>query len=118
QCFFFGGSLIQDLQSHTGGVPNHVGQPHKVIIRDLFGLEMKPSEFEVNSYHNQGVTTAVLSDQLKVFAISPGDGIIEGIIHPTHKVLGVQWHPERPGSSSDLDQRMLEHILRGSFWII
>lgn len=46
----------------------------------------------VNSYHEQAIDE--LGFNLKITHLSP-DGVIEGIKHEKHKVLGVQFHPER-----------------------
>lgn len=114
---FFGGSLIQDLRSKLRRTVNHLGHSHlnKIVdesIRQILGA----TELIVNSFHNQGIMDHSLSSSLKVFAVSKVDGIVEGILHPTYPILGVQWHPERPGSSTELDLRLIQTFLQGTFW--
>ena len=57
-------------------------------------------EPQVNSSHHQAIRSP--GDNLRVIAISPGDGVIEAVEldSPEHFVLGVQWHPERTYTQS------------------
>lgn len=113
---FFGGSLIQDIRSKLGRTVNH-RHPHLNKIVDVtLGQLLGATELVVNSFHNQGIMTHSLAPPLKVFAVSKGDGLIEGFLHPTYPILGVQWHPERPGSSTELDFRLIQSFLQGVFW--
>ncbi len=54
----------------------------------------------VNSSHHQAVSG--LGDNLAISAISPRDGVIEGLELQSeeHFVVGVQWHPERSYNQS------------------
>jgi gamma-glutamyl-gamma-aminobutyrate hydrolase PuuD len=109
--------LIPDIRSELGGKVNHVGHSHTnelvdTKIREWLGV----TELAVNSFHNQGVVPNLLASTLRVFAISKWDGLIEGILHPTCPILGIQWHPERSGSSNELDLRLLQGFLQGVFW--
>ncbi|MBN4049049.1 gamma-glutamyl-gamma-aminobutyrate hydrolase family protein [archaeon AH-315-M20] len=112
---FFKGSLIQNVKAKTGF--DHVGTPHKVKITDEKVTEFfNKKEFEVNSYHNQGIMKDTLSSELKEFAISE-DGIVEGFYHPKYQIAGILWHPERPGSDKESDKRLIEAFLnRRMFW--
>ncbi|MCY4644057.1 MAG: gamma-glutamyl-gamma-aminobutyrate hydrolase family protein [Bacteriovoracales bacterium] len=102
---YFGGKLFQDI-SHCrpealthNDYPLYEGLTHEVnfakggILEKLYGLE---SGHKVNSIHHQGIKE--LGKGLRVEAVSPKDGLIEGISWGGKKeaplVLGVQWHPE------------------------
>ena len=114
---FFGGSLIQDVQAEVGEEVDHVGHSHiNEIVDTTIGELLGVTELVVNSFHNQGVVTHSLAPTLRVFAVSKGDGIIEGVLHPAYPVLGVQWHPERPSPSAEHDLRLIQGFLRGAFW--
>jgi gamma-glutamyl-gamma-aminobutyrate hydrolase PuuD len=114
---FFGGSLIQDVRAEVGEEVDHVGHSHTNEIVDLaIGGLLGVTELVVNSFHNQGVVAHSLAPTLRVFAVSKGDALIEGVLHPAYPVLGVQWHPERPGSSAEYDLRLIQGFLRGEFW--
>jgi anthranilate synthase component II len=52
-----------------------------------------PSRFDVTRYHSLVVDRATLPDCLEVTA-ETADGVIMGLAHRTHRVHGVQFHPE------------------------
>ena len=82
---YFGGSLKQDISGHRNTV-------HDVIAKqDLFEYYLGKS-FSVNSLHHQCVDN--LGEGMEIVAIS-SDGVIEAIESKAHKILGVQWHPEK-----------------------
>jgi len=95
---YFGGTLTK--------VDNHVNRNHK-----LFTKLYKGGGGIVNSYHEQGIEK--LSSELKTFAYSD-DRVIEGIYHIKHKIMGIQWHPERDNKLSDwIDKQIMDDFLGG-----
>ena len=96
-----GGTLIQDLPSHTG-VHGHdivgegVYEPHLKVMVDegcqLAGIIGSGLQ-DINSIHHQAVEE--LGAGLSVVA-SAVDGTIEAIEHenPDWSLIAVQWHPE------------------------
>ena len=100
-----GGSLIQDLEADQKTAVNHrpgrnVVEAHPVAVAAgsrLAGLLPADGGMgtSVNSSHHQAIR--VPGDNLRVAAVSPGDGVIEAVELDSaeHFVLGVQWHPER-----------------------
>lgn len=117
---YFGGSLIQDLRSGYSEF-DHVGAPHKITLHDK-QLSSKLSNVhaattEVNSYHNQGISSSELAKDLKFFATSNEGKLIEGIYHSSLPIAGVIWHPERGGMPQDLNKVLIENFLAGQlFW--
>lgn len=108
-----GGSLIQDLVEegktavdHKPG--RHVADAHSVrIVPESRLAKMAPAGSEtavVNSSHHQALR--VPGDNLLVSAVSPADGVIEGVELDSaeHFVVGVQWHPERTYTSSEFSR--------------
>jgi putative glutamine amidotransferase len=107
------GSLIQDL-GYDGKIKvNHapgreVREAHPVSITPGSRLAGIASESEaiihVNSSHHQALRIA--GDDLRVTAVCPVDGVIEGVELESngHFVLGVQWHPERTYTTSELSR--------------
>ncbi len=97
-----GGTLNQDID-RIGQLPvaGHVqGRPFDMPAHmvDIVG-ETKLAEvvgaprLGVNTIHHQSV--AKLGEGLVVSAVSPDDGVIEGIELPSARfIVGVQWHPE------------------------
>jgi putative glutamine amidotransferase len=67
---------------------------------------------QVNSSHHQAIR--VPGDQLRVSAVSPGDGVIEAVELDSaeHFVVGVQWHPERTCAESALSRALFRTFVR------
>jgi len=114
---YFGGSLIQNIEKELN-ISTHIKVIHKVEITDKkFYNLLNKKEFQVNSYHGQGITEKTLSKKLKVFAISKEDKIIEGIYHPDYPIIGIQWHPEREGSDKEMNKLLIDALLNKKiFW--
>lgn len=52
-----------------------------------------PNEFEATRYHSLTLDPETIPPTLKVTATTP-EGVIMGVMHRTHPVHGVQFHPE------------------------
>ena len=97
-----GGTLHQDICDELPGEPLvHVqGRPYDVPSHMVELVEnsqlaqcVGATRLGVNTIHHQSV--AELGEGLVVNAVSPDDGVIEGIEMPSKRfVIGVQWHPE------------------------
>lgn len=90
----FGGTIIQDMPTaqyhkYTGQDQYHdtIILPNTVLSK-LFG----PTK-TVNSAHHQAL--GEIGSGLKPIQWCPLDNCVEGIIHDSLPILGVQWHPER-----------------------
>ncbi|MBN1678975.1 MAG: gamma-glutamyl-gamma-aminobutyrate hydrolase family protein [Anaerolineae bacterium] len=116
---FFGGGLVQDIPTTIPGALDHTteGGTHPVTISDerIAGV-LGRHHITVNTHHHQAVTGDTISPVLDVFAVSEADGVIEGVLHPTLPILGVQWHPERPSPSIDTDLVLIRAALNRAFW--
>lgn len=90
---FLGGTLHQHIDGHADCC--HAAQCTS-LLQTLLGARLF-----VNSYHHQTVDR--VADALAVAARAL-DGTIEGLVHPSAPILGVQWHPERlvPGICEDI----------------
>ena len=98
-----GGTLHQDIHAEcsSDSLPHAQGLPydrpvHMVEIAEGSKLaeHVGMLRFAVNSVHHQSV--AEPGEGLVISAISPEDGVVEGIEMPGKKfVIGVQWHPEQ-----------------------
>lgn len=91
------GTLYQDL-SLSKTTLKHMQAPtksqftsHFVTVDPRSSLGFLPETYHVNSYHHQII--ADLADDLTSIAIA-SDGAIEAVESKTHRLLGVQWHPE------------------------
>jgi putative glutamine amidotransferase len=110
-----GGTLVQDVPSLIGGVVEHDGRgprwrrAHPVEVkapsrlREILGRDA----LSVNSIHHQAVDR--IGEGLAVSALSPEDGVVEGLEMPGRRfVVAVQWHPESFWSRPDSFQRLFD----------
>ncbi len=93
---FFGGSLIQDIESfieHEQPNPRDETS-HEIVLSDTSNLNIfkNSQKIFVNSAHHQGIKK--IGQNLIVDAYAP-DNLIEAFHHNQHPLcMGVQWHPE------------------------
>jgi putative glutamine amidotransferase len=88
---------------HAFGVPlapvdGHAGRPHGVT-----------GGRTVNSFHD----FAAVHDAgpLSVLARAD-DGVVEAVAHPSERIRGVMWHPERGDAFDDRDLTLVRHLFR------
>ncbi|MET8884082.1 gamma-glutamyl-gamma-aminobutyrate hydrolase family protein [Streptomyces rubiginosohelvolus] len=87
-----GGTLIQHLEDHTGGLGVFGSHPVTPVSGTAYA-DAVPETAMVPAYHHQAVDR--LGAGLLASAHAP-DGTVEALELPDHAslVLGVQWHPE------------------------
>ena len=102
---------MQMLNSIFGGrvsstencaVERIISKSHPVII--------KGQEYIVNNYHNDGVMVLDLADGFEVLAIDPDNKTVEAFYDGVNSILGIQWHPERPGNDKAIQMWVEEKI--------
>ncbi|MCY0388655.1 gamma-glutamyl-gamma-aminobutyrate hydrolase family protein [Robbsia sp. Bb-Pol-6] len=120
----FGGTLYQDIATDVPSAGIHVNDQYDRLnhaIRfpadsTLMGMFGGREHALVNSIHHQAVSQ--LGRDLRVEAVSEGDGIVEAIRYRKAPfVVGVQWHPEfhHPDGTGLLDcSPLLDHFLRAA----
>lgn len=114
-----GGTLHQDIRSQVSeDALQHVqGRPfdmpaHMVDVVGGTRLEsiVEASRLGVNTIHHQSV--AELGEGLVVNAVSPDDGVVEGIELPGDLfVVGVQWHPEHMWRTRPHSKRLFRALV-------
>jgi putative glutamine amidotransferase len=120
-----GGALVQDLKTPVNHRPGReVVKAHPVEIAEgsrLKGIvpaleagDVKAGGVEVNSSHHQAIRTP--GDNLRVSAVSLGDGVIEAVELDAadHFVVGVQWHPERTYGQSGFSRAIFSAFVRAA----
>ena len=85
---YFGGSVCHNIKGH-------VKEKHVLISKNK-----RINNMLANSYHNQAVLKKNISKEFKIIA-STEDGVVEAISHKQHKIIGLQWHPERQDIKED-----------------
>jgi putative glutamine amidotransferase len=107
----FGGRLVRNLDEVCERRNSHVASNHEIEIVDAgWRKRLKTKAVRTNSFHRQGVTLSTLSSQLRPFAVD-ANGIVEGLYHPDLPITGIQWHPERSNSASEVDDIVLRSWL-------
>ena len=106
---------MQVINDYFGGtlspVSGHVAKPHRV--RGAEGaFEAWAEPFEVNSYHNFGISFDGLADSL-VVAVIADDETVEAFRHAEVECYGVMWHPEREQPFADRDLSMMRAVFMG-----
>jgi putative glutamine amidotransferase len=115
-----GGALVQDLKTAVNHQPGReVMKAHPVEIAKgsrLSGIVPTPEagDVAVNSSHHQAIRTP--GDNLRVSAVSPGDGVIEAVELDAadHFVVGVQWHPERTYMQSGFSRAIFSAFVQAA----
>jgi putative glutamine amidotransferase len=120
-----GGALVQDLKTTVNHRPGReVVRAHPVEIREGSRLkeilpapeagDVKEGGAEVNSSHHQAIRTP--GDNLRVSAVSAGDGVIEAVELDAadHFVVGVQWHPERTYTQSGFSRAIFSAFVQAA----
>jgi putative glutamine amidotransferase len=113
-----GGSLVQDIPSHTPGAIDHAPPGkradrvhHVAIERDsLLAEVVHATSIYTNSSHHQAVDR--LGETLRITARGD-DGVVEAIesSDPLWWMLGVQWHPEElTRTAEDWDRRLFVEL--------
>ena len=103
------------IESHLCRLPTqellHAGSQHSIQVskEGVEILNLHTSEFEVNSFHNHGVALAGLAPTLTQLAHSP-DGLVEAAWAVSPRLIGLQWHPERPGAPVELSFAIMDWL--------
>lgn len=108
---FFGGSISKKTKTATEKHVNHVSSQHTIELKALPALSLHAGTYTTNSYHNNCIVKDDLADNIDVYAYSE-DGVIEAFGHRRFPIWAVQWHPERDGSCSDVDDILIREILK------
>ncbi len=86
-CQYFGADLI-NMQKVVHGQNRKITQiDNSILFKNI------PKEFEIGLYHSWVVDAHNFPDALKITGTSE-EGLIMSIEHKTHKLFGVQFHPE------------------------
>lgn len=76
-----------------------------VAVRHL--IHEGATQYEVNSYHNQGCMQLKRNCGLKITSQAE-DGVIEAVCHEYLSIAATMWHPEREKKFMDKDMRRIK----------
>ena len=98
----YGGDIVRAPAPMHGKMStiHHTG---KSVFRGL------NNDFQATRYHSLTIDPPSLPETLEVTATSE-DGVIQGVMHKTHAVHGVQFHPE--SIASENGHALLENFLK------
>lgn len=97
----FGGKVVRAPEP-VHGKPVEICHDGKTIFKDL------EYRFRAGRYHSLIVERESLPETLEISATSP-DGLIMALRHKTHKIEGVQFHPE--SILTDEGKKLLQNFL-------
>lgn len=99
----YGGTIVRAPEPMHGKM-SRVHHTGKSVFRGI------NNDFLATRYHSLTIAPESMPDVLEVTATSE-DGVIQGVMHKTHPVHGVQFHPESIASENG-------HALLGNFLTI
>lgn len=115
---YFKGKLV-DMNNNSQLVhsPN---KKHKIELIDQNLIHLYGNnECITNSFHNRGMMKNSLGKNIKPFAIYRDLGLIEGLYHEKYPIAGIQWHPERNKSCTNIDNILISSFIkRELYWKI
>lgn len=98
----YGGTVVRaPVPMH--GKMSHIHHTDKSVFRGL------PNDFQATRYHSLCIAPESMPDCLEPTAYSE-DGVIMGVMHKSHPVHGVQFHPE--SIASEHGHALLQNFLR------
>jgi anthranilate synthase component 2 len=98
----YGGRVVRAPEPMHGKL-SRIHHNGKSVFRGL------NNDFNATRYHSLTIAPSDLPDALEVTATSE-DGVIQGVMHKTHPVHGVQFHPE--SIASENGHALLENFLK------
>lgn len=98
----FGGRVVR-APFPVHGKPANVAHDNRGVFADL------PQPFRAGRYHSLVVERDGFPDELEISA-ETADGLVMGLRHKTHKIEGVQFHPE--SILTEAGKKLLENFLR------
>jgi anthranilate synthase/aminodeoxychorismate synthase-like glutamine amidotransferase len=100
----YGGDIVRARR------PMH-GRTSRIVHDGSSILEGLPSPLRATRYHSLVIERQSLPSTLRVFASAADDDEIMAVVHRTHPVIGVQFHPE--SAASEYGYAMLDRFLHG-----
>jgi anthranilate synthase/aminodeoxychorismate synthase-like glutamine amidotransferase len=101
----YGGDIVR------AGRPMH-GRTSRILHDGSSILEGLPSPLRAARYHSLVIGRQSLPPTVRVFASAADDDEIMAVVHRTHPVVGVQFHPE--SAASEYGYAMLDRFLHGN----
>lgn len=109
-----GGGMIQHFDDHRSPAEGPTRfHPVQVTPGSRFASIVQSAQFDVNTFHHQGLDQTSLAPIFQPAAVAqPDSWLVEAYESPRHRwVVGVQWHPERIFELSDPHQLLWEDFI-------
>jgi len=110
---FFGGTLTRNIFDHKKINNDHVNSETIIKLVNL-DLSEDPEDIirSVKCFHNDGIISSDLSQDLIPFATAENGNLIEAFRHKNLPIIGVQWHPEREATFSVFNNNLITNFLQ------
>ena len=103
-------TALQHVQGRPFDMPAHMVE---LVEGSLLASCVGATRLGVNTIHHQSV--AELGEGLVVNAVSPDDGVIEGLEMPGKRfIVGVQWHPEHMWRNRPHSKRLFRALVEAA----
>jgi len=110
--YYFSGTKPSDIEGLGLDASAHIARDHELTVADKSWAEIfRRDKIVTNSYHRQGFLRDMISNDLAIAAFS-NDGIVEAVVHKKHRIIGIQWHPERKSPDEAVNDVICDMFLK------
>lgn len=110
---YFGGTLTKNIISHENITNSHVNSETTIqLVNGDISQSSKKVLTSVKCFHDDGIMTTDLSQNLISFATAEDGNLIEAFQHKDLPIIGMQWHPERDTHLSSFNKKLIIKFLK------
>lgn len=107
---YFGGEIEHGMNK------DHVKTRHKIKITDKkLSTLLEKNESDVNSFHENLLSSKILGKGLMSFGIAEKDKTVEAFYHEKYPIIGVMWHPERESNLKE-EYKLIKILKNKKIW--
>lgn len=108
---------MQMINGYLGGkIERNIDNVHPIAVDHRIKTVLGDEEFDINSFHRDVILENLLSKELRVVMRHKEYPHIEAFTSDKHRILGLQWHPERLAQNSEgfaFSAQLVTNLLKG-----